>query len=263
MDREPDPDCVMDVLLLRFDAPLMSFGAPIVDNQGEIQPYPALSMMTGLLGNALGVDHSEFDRLERLQERLRYASRQDRRGRQIQDFQTVDISQPHMRAYGRESRSWTTSGELENRTNQNKKGDRGPLLRYRDYWADAVHTVAVTLDAPDEAPTLDDLTAAVQHPARPLFLGRKPCLPADALFADRLQADSLPEALVQAPLHARADDGPTFSAWWPTHPDADDPSDANLDVDLRAPVTDRRDWQNQIHVGERWIVNGTVTPTMA
>ena len=71
----------MDVLILRFDAPLMSFGAPIVDNQGEIQPYPALSMMTGLLGNALGFDHSEFDRLERLQERLRYASRQDRRGR--------------------------------------------------------------------------------------------------------------------------------------------------------------------------------------
>jgi CRISPR system Cascade subunit CasD len=244
----------MDVLLLRFDAPLMSFGAPIVDNQGEIQPYPALSMMTGLLGNALGFDHSEFGRLERLQERLRYASRQDRRGRRIEDYQTVDLSKPYMD----DDRAWTTYGQTESRAGGSASG--GTHIRHRDYWADAVHTVAVTLNDPGDAPTLDDLAAAVQHPVRPLFLGRKPCLPADSLFADRMQADSLPDALVHAPLHARADDGPTFSAWWPTHPDADDPSNEALDVDLREPVTDRRDWKNQIHVGERWIVNGTVRP---
>ena len=244
----------MDVLLLRFDAPLMSFGAPIIDNQGEIQPYPALSMMTGLLGNALGVDHSEFDRLERLQERLRYASRQDRRGRQIEDYQTVDLSKPYMD----DDRAWTTYGHRESRAGGSASD--GTHIRHRDYWADAVHTVAVTLDAPGETPTLDDLEDAVRHPARPLFLGRKPCLPADSLCAGRIEADSLPDALVQAPLHARADDGPSYAAWWPTHPDADDPSGANLDVDLREPVTDRRDWKNQIHVGERWIVNGTVTP---
>jgi CRISPR system Cascade subunit CasD len=78
-----------------------------------------------------------------------------------------------------------------------------------------------------------------------------------------MQVDTLPDALVQAPLHPRASDGPTFSAWWPTHPAADDPSNDYLDVDLREPVTDRRDWRNQIHVGERWIVNGTVTPNTA
>jgi len=246
----------MDILLLRFDAPLMSFGAPIVDNQGEIQPYPALSMMTGLLGNALGVDHSEFDRLERLQERLRYASRQDRRGRQIQDYQTVDLSKPYMD----DDRAWTTYGHTESRAGGSASG--GTHIRHRDYWADAVHTVALTLEAPAETPTLDDLAAAVKHPARPLFLGRKPCLPADSLFAGRMQVDTLPDALVQAPLHDRAADGPTYPAWWPTHPDAKGPSDESpLDEDLREPVTDRRDWRNQIHVGERWIVNGTVRPS--
>ena len=245
----------MNVLLLRFDAPLMSFGAPIVDNQGEIQPYPALSMMTGLLGNALGVDHNEFDRLERLQERLRYASRQDRRGRQIQDYQTVDLSKPYMD----DDRAWTTYHHRESRAGGSASG--GTHIRYRDYWADAVHTVAATLDPPDESPTLDDLESAVKHPARPLFLGRKPCLPADSLFAGRMQVDTLPDALVQAPLHDRAADGPTYPAWWPTHSDAKGPSDESpLDEDLREPVTDRRDWQNQIHVGERWIVNGTVRP---
>ena len=245
----------MNVLLLRFDAPLMSFGAPIVDNQGEIQPYPALSMMAGLLGNALGVDHSEFDRLERLQERLRYGSRQDRRGRQIQDYQTVDLSKPYMN----DDRAWTTYHHRESRAGGSASG--GTHIRYRDYWADAVHTVAATLDPPDESPTLDDLESAVKHPARPLFLGRKPCLPADSLFAGRMQVDTLPDALVQAPLHDRAADGPTYPAWWPTHPDAKGPFDESpLDEDLREPVTDRRDWQNQIHAGERWIVNGTVRP---
>jgi CRISPR system Cascade subunit CasD len=246
---------MMDVLILRFDAPLMSFGAPIVDNQGEIQPHPALSMMTGLLGNALGFDHSEFDRLERLQERLRYASRQDRRGRQVQDYQTVDLSKPYMD----DDRAWTTYGHLESRAGGSASD--GTHIRYRDYWADAVHTVAVTLTPADKSPTLDDLEAAVKHPARPLFLGRKSCLPAESLFVDRTQVDTLPHALVHTPLHDRADDGPTFSAWWPTHPDADDPSDEGpLDEDMREPVTDRRDWRNQIHVGERWIVNGTVRP---
>jgi len=38
----------MDILLLRFDAPLMSFGGPIVDNHGIIQTYPALSMLMRL-----------------------------------------------------------------------------------------------------------------------------------------------------------------------------------------------------------------------
>jgi len=245
----------MDVLILRFDAPLMSFGAPIVDNRGELQPYPALSMMTGLLGNALGFDHSDTESLKHLQERLRYASRQDRRGRQIQDYQTVDLSKPYMD----DERAWTTRGELE--TRKGGSASTGTHIRYRDYWADAVHTVAVTLDPPDASPTLDDLEAAVKHPARPLFLGRKPCLPAGSLFVKRAQADRLETALTDvstAPLADRADDGPSYAMWWPSHPDADEPpDDGPLTEDLRRPITDRRDWTNQIHVGERWIAIGT------
>jgi CRISPR system Cascade subunit CasD len=28
---------------------------------------------------------------------------------------------------------------------------------------------------------------------------------------------------------------------------------------MRRPVTDRRDWTNQIHVGQRWIAHGTLS----
>jgi CRISPR system Cascade subunit CasD len=250
---------MIDVLILRFDAPLMSFGAPIVDQQGEINPYPALSMMTGLLGNALGFDHSEFDRLDRLQARLRYASRQDRKGRQIQDYQTVDLSKPYMD----DDRAWTTRDELEKR--KGGSASSGTHIRYRDYWADAVHTVAVTLDRSDEKPTLDDLERAVKQPERPLFLGRKPCLPAGSLFAGRRRTESLPGALVRAPLADRHDDKKRHPAWWPTHPDDPRPQDENPDgpivEDMRQPITDRRDWENQIHTGERWLAEGTIRVT--
>ena len=233
----------MDVLLMRFDAPMMSFGAPIVDNRGEIQPFPALSMITGLVGNALGFDHAEFERLERLQERLSYASRQDRRGERIEDYQTVDLGKDYMS----DDRAWTTDGKLEQRAGASGGATH---IRRRDYWAGAIHTVALTLEPHDAGPTLDEIGEAIRRPERPLFIGRKTCLPAGELYLDTVEAPSLRDSLRRAPLPeevaARADaDSVTLPAWRPVTPDADD-------ADAR-PVTDRRDWKNQIHVGERWI----------
>lgn len=236
----------MEILLLRFDAPIISFGAPIVDKRGVIQPYPALSMMTGLLANALGFDHSEFDRLERLQERLNYASRQDRRGEKLKDFQTVDFRQDHLQS----DRAWTTRGTLEGRRSALQKQTH---IRERDYWVDSVHTVAVSLDEPNESPTLDELANAVQQPERPLFIGRKPCLPASPIYLDRRRAESLRDALIKAPLPPTAGSGPQYRAWWPATSANDD------QADVVKPATDRRDWRNQIHVGERWIAEGFIT----
>ena len=249
----------MNVLLLRFDAPLMSFGAPLVDNRGVIQPYPALSMMTGLIGNALGYDHAQSDRLEVLQRRLRYAVRQDRPGRRVQDYQTVDFSKPYMD----DDRAWTTRGELEQR--KGGSASKGTHIRQRDYWADAVYTIALKLDPPGDAnaPALSDVSYALLHPERPLFVGRKTCLPADTLHPLCARADSLLHALCHAPLHKRAQstDG-TYAAWWPASPDGDGiPAGLreHVSANLRRPVTDRRDWVNQIHAGQRWITRGDLT----
>jgi CRISPR system Cascade subunit CasD len=53
--------------------------------------------------------------------------------------------------------------------------------------------------------------------------------------------------------------------WWPTTPDAPRPTTDGLSEDTRYPVTDRRDWTNQIHVGERWLAEGTlmIEPTLS
>ncbi len=232
---------VIDCLLLRFDAPLMSFGGVLVDEHGVTHELPGLSMLTGLLGNALGYRHQDFASLERLQERLYYAVRQDHQGQKLVDFHTVDFNQGFMRS------SWTTSGKLERRGG-------GTHLRYRHYWADAVYSLALTLDPAAEEPSLDELEAALRSPARPLFLGRKCCLPATSLLLGRGQADNLLSALAGIePPPARDETAArdTVKAWWPEG----EASPAAIPT-RRLAHTDRRDWANQVHTGRRFITEG-------
>lgn len=237
----------MDVLILRLDAPIMSFGAPIIDRHGKVQSHPALSMISGMLGNALGYDHGEFDKLEALQKRLQYASRQDRAGQEIRDYQTVDLSQEFML----DKNAWTTQGWLDKR--KGGASSKGTHIRLRDYRADSVHTIALTLHPADENPTIEDLQHALQFPERPLFIGRKTCLPASPLFIKRMESKSLTDALKKVPLSNRADQREKFPAWWPVEENESQPN-----ADIEHPVTDRRDWKNQIHVGERWIARGEI-----
>ena len=83
-------------------------------------------------------------------------------------------------------------------------------------------------------------------PARPLFVGRKPCLPTAPLALGLVQAQSLWQALKDAPIHARADAGP-----WPAMlPASECPDAAPARLQHR---TDNRDWANQIHVGRRQV----------
>jgi len=204
-------------------------------------------MITGLLGNALGYNHGNFDQLQTLQQRLQYAIRQDRAGKKIQDYQTVDLSQGFMR----DDNAWTTRGWLDKR--KGGSASKGTHIRLRDYYADALYTIALTLRPTDESPTISDLKNALQYPERPLFIGRKACLPSSPLFIDQIQAENLTKALQTVELADRADNRATYPAWWPVDESKDHPR-----ADIEKPITDKRDWANQIHTGERWIAKGEI-----
>lgn len=234
----------MDILLLRFDTPLMSFGGPMVDNHGVIQPCPAKSMICGLLGNALGYQHADTQALQRLQERLQYACRQDRSGVRLRDYQTVDLGQEFMV----DRRAWTTWGRLQER--KGGSASSGTQIRERDYWADAEYTISLTLDPAEESPMIAQVQHALLYPERPLFIGRKPCLPAGMILLGRTQADSL-LAPLSDPEWAKGSG--TFSCWWPVTT----PQRGALSEER--PVSDTRDWANQIHVGERWVASGKIS----
>lgn len=241
------------VLLLRLDAPLMSFGGVVVDQRGGTLSFPTRSMLTGLLANALGYDHRDFDALERLQSRVHYAARLDRGGQRLVDFQTVDLGQDFLRV------GWTTWGRP-----QERRGASGgeTHIRYREYLADATYTVALTLRPPEGRPDLDDLAAALRSPERPLYLGRRSCLPASPILLRRTEAPSLLEAVRSAPLDPRSNERPpwrrtageetTLRLWWSPE---DGPEDPNSRL---VPVTDTRDWANQIHTGRRFLREGSM-----
>jgi CRISPR system Cascade subunit CasD len=234
-----------EILLLRLEAPLMSFGGVLVDERGITEPFPTRSMLTGLLGNALGYDHREGEVLTLLQDRLRYAVRRDRPGRPLVDFQTVDLGQPFL------AEAWTTRGVAVSR--RGGTAATGTHIRRRHYWADAVFTVALALDPAAEEPDLARCAAAITEPERPLFLGRKACLPSRPLILGIVRAESLQAAILWAPLSPRAVAGP-WAAWWAEEGEPAPPAGKGRLV----PISDERDWANQVHTGRRFVWESTI-----
>lgn len=230
----------MDVLMLRFDAPLMSFGAVVVDQNNPTWRFPGRCMLAGLLGNALGWDHRDTIRLQALQNQLRFAARWDAEPEPLTDYQTVDLGQDFLVDTG-----WTTRGRREDR--KGGSAATGTHIRFRDHWANGVVTVAFALTG-DGEPTIDSLQQALRTPARPLFIGRKPCLPAAPILMGRRQAAGVKAALAAEPL---ADIGPrrrprTVQAIWPLEEGPGAGTEERFD---------QRDWANNIHLGaERYAV---------
>lgn len=223
---------------------MMSFGGIEVDERNPTMRFPGRSMMAGLVANALGYEHREMARVQALQDRLRHAVRADVEGEVHLDYQTVDLGDVGMRDGG-----WTTWGRVEQRAG-GAAARLGTHIRYRDYVTNALYTVLVTLDPVDDSPTLDEVRAAIERPARPLFLGRKACLPSGPMIGRDpfVQADDPVEALRRVPRLrrpvARGEEASRWTGWV-------DGDGSMPDQSLR--IADLRDWANQVHTGRRWV----------
>ena len=251
-------------LIIRLEAPLMAFGGETIDNYGVIRRFPSASMLTGLLANALGLRRVEAEKHDRLQERLVFAARIDREpwGEvRLTDYQTVQIGDT-VDLFVRNNHwvmGWTTRGEPDERAGQLGSAGRGPFthLRYRDYWADMRVTVALRLEPEDGSPTLDELASALQEPARPLFIGRKPCLPSAPLFSGFAEASAALEALLEWPLAKdcvrREDDNRKIPALWPEEEAVND-----IAANRSYMITDQRNWVSGLHGGGRWVSEGAI-----
>jgi CRISPR system Cascade subunit CasD len=238
-------------LLMVLEAPAMTFGREAVDARGPVSDFPGASLLTGLLANALGWRREERGRHARLQARLRFAARLDRdparwlEGRsdpgmpradrmaaRLTDFQTVRLN--------RDDRGWTTRGAPEGRAG-GADTYKSPHIRYRQFDADARVALALHLDPAEEAPDVAALAAALDCPARPLFIGRKPCLPSRPLLAGTVQAEGLLEALDAVP--PGEDPEPVPRILLP-------PAEAG-GVGEEVLVADLRDWRSGVHGGQR------------
>jgi CRISPR system Cascade subunit CasD len=155
---------------------------------------------------------------------------------------------------------WTRRGALEERGG-GAGASEGTHIRLRHYLADAMVTVALTLVPATDEPSLHRVSEALRAPARPLFLGRKCCVPSGPVWLAETVASSLREALERAPrapgLRAgdpsRSDPG-ALQAVWPRDEGGDESH-----TRLWARVEDRN-LENSVHVGRRIYVEGLVDP---
>jgi CRISPR system Cascade subunit CasD len=236
----------MDILILRLDAPLMSFGGVMVDQHGPTDRFPGLSLITGLFGNALGYRHADADKLGALQARIEFAARWDVKPEPFLDYNTVDLGQPKMAVPG-----WTTRGKPEHRAG-GPAAAFGTHQRFRHYWANGVMSVAVALKG-QESPSPAELASALREPVRPLFIGRKTCLPSGPLLLDFLDVPDVLAALRTVPRAERL--GIKYN--WPM--EACWPVRLGFGTsDQEVAIYDRRDWHNQVHTGRRLRMEGII-----
>ena len=243
-------------LILNLESPLMSFGGETIDNLGVIRPFPAASMLTGLLANALGWRGVERQRHQDLQDRIVFATRIDREphgGLRLTDFQTAQL--------GASDRGWTTRGRPDERAGEpgtyNAHAPALPRLPRR-YARDCRPA-----PRPDRLryPHLEALAAALEEPARPLFIGRKPCLPSRPLFGGFSEGETALAALLSVPIPPLEDgtsrqntDRPVRLLW----PEGEDAPDMDtVRINRRSMLTDQRNWVSGLHGGGRPVCEGT------
>ncbi|WP_252737629.1 type I-E CRISPR-associated protein Cas5/CasD [Citreicella sp. C3M06] len=248
-----------DWLHLTLRAPLMAFGGVAIDHMGPTRDFPSLSAMTGLLANALGYERYQGTELQALQDRLIIGALTSRQGRRLTDNQNA-------RVYDKEP-GWTTYGQPESRNSGPSYGNpaRHDQLgnqagrkwlthrRSREYLADHETRVVLRLEGVG-AVDLDDLRQALMHPARPLFIGRKTCLPTAPIFTGTLRAETVLDALraIGLPGHAL----------WPA--DAGDGAGTASPQDLPPgamshDLPDLRNWLSGLHTGRRGVIEGFLT----
>ncbi|MFE6187650.1 type I-E CRISPR-associated protein Cas5/CasD [Streptomyces sp. NPDC056465] len=233
------------VLLVRLAAPLQSWGVVSRFSRRDTQPRPTKSGVIGLCAAALGLDRS--DDLGKLA-KVRFGVRADQPGTPLRDYHVVgagrfpvrprDVITDHRRAaklaasmaavegsaFGHhELADWYGAPKyIESEPGSgalvSKQLSRNALITERWYLADAAFVAA--LEHPDRD-FLRAVAAALEHPKRLLWLGRKACPPSGTL-AGPLITGSVEEAFRRTALLPWHGNGPPPSprpwAWVETTP---------------------------------------------
>ena len=144
---------------------LQAWGADSKFETRKTNREPTKSGVIGLLAAALGLRRDESEGLARLTG-LRFGVRVEREGQLLVDYHTVKT-----------------------------QDEKNSYVTYRHYLQDAVFLAGLESE---DAALLQQLQDALQHPAFPLYLGRRSCPPALPLCLG-LRQGSLQEALQTEP----------------------------------------------------------------
>ena len=222
----------------------MAFGSVAIDHVGPVRDFPSASMLTGLIGNALGWHWSDGTLLQSLQDRLIFATWWKQDGSLLTDTQNVQLA--------KNDKGWTTLGTPEGRYGASYGS---PHRRLRDYHSDLSVGIVLRLEATDDALKLDDLSNAIDKPVRPLFFGRKSCLPSAPILKASNARWVAGETAFEA-ICAVLGNSEAHHVLWPVGegPETGDNVDRIIDLE------DVRNWISGLHCGSRRMVVGRVIP---
>lgn len=177
------------VLFLRLEGPLQSWGARSRWSVRETRALPTKSGVLGLLACALGWGRAQGAELTALAQEVRFAVRADRPGIVIRDYHTV------------EGGALSAEGKYRGKIKKTQStGEPETVTSEREYLADACFLAALA----GSAGTVQALAHALTEPCWPPFLGRRscppsaPCWPVDAPRAVVQPLTEAPEALAEA-----------------------------------------------------------------
>ncbi len=228
-------------LHLRLHGPLAAFGSEMIDAHGVIRNVPAQSMLTGLLANALGWTRAMRTEHQALQDRIVFGAAWERdvMPSRMTDYQTAQL--------GKNDRVWTTRGAPAGRGGGTATYV-GAHQRWREYHADLRLAVVLRLDPAEAPPTIDALAAALDRPARPLYIGRKSCLPSTRIFGGWVTDAPDARAALQVVVPPGASG---LLAFWPA-------AEGAAGAARVTTVTDERNWASGLHGGARRICEGSI-----
>jgi CRISPR system Cascade subunit CasD len=175
-------------LTIRLSAPLMALQGPRIDGEPQSLPIPTRSLLTGLIGSALGYGRSDHGKLQDLQDNMRVGVVVHRGGVEISDYQIADLGKSYLRGP-----MWSSGTSVVAREGSQIKGLRP---QQRPYRADADMTAVIELGA-DSPVNAEQIIAALDQPAHPLFIGRSSCPPASRLAGRVFNASSLEAAVLE------------------------------------------------------------------
>jgi CRISPR system Cascade subunit CasD len=177
----------MSYLSIRWKGPMMALQGPKLDGMPQSLPIPTLAAVTGMLGAALGIARKDTALLQSIQDTMRIAVVVHRSGVELVDYQTADLSKRHMIGPMWSSGQTTVSRE------GSPVAITGTRQQFRPYLVDA--DMSCVIELLEAAPySADELLSALDHPARPLFLGRTTCPPETRIAGEKINASTLSEA---------------------------------------------------------------------
>jgi CRISPR system Cascade subunit CasD len=178
---------------MRLAAPIASLSGPRIDTAGDSLPIPTRSMITGIIGAALGVGYDQPDILQKVQDTMRLAVVVHREGRVVRDYQTVRMGLPHMTGP-----MWWYDGKrlgiMEREGGDPERTITGDRPLTCDY--DATIIVELITGAPF---SVDQILNALRALAHPLCVGQRSCIPSLPIAGETLSAQSLEDGVRLVP----------------------------------------------------------------